>query len=241
MTLIPRQFTAVLPALEMAIAESGNSGLAAGQVDAYVRAIHRKWKFAKQHLDLLAGIDWRCVGNLGRRMPGSSEPECLVIKLPEATLHIHHPTAVIDHVYVAFDGLTAAVCNMTDTLGRLLNAVYRLDIDERRASLFAIRDGCTPTSPLGSVLRDSAHTSWITALKNLRGRCQHADVEEVLVKIAGVYAAPTEPRVLLDYAWTMPKEHTPILEYSRQSLGAVESTLAACIDAISARPDCPHQ
>ena len=85
---------------------------------------------------------------------------------------------MIDHVYLAFDGLTAALVNMTDTLGRLVNLTYSLRINPRRASLLAVRDQCIATSSLGVVLHDVQYTDWLYKVRDLRGRCQHADVEE---------------------------------------------------------------
>ena len=100
------------------------------------------------HVALLEGIDWQQTDNIGRRSGTGRDPVRLRIALADASLTIEHPGALIDHVYLAFDGLTAALVNMTDTLGRLVNRAYGLGVDPRRASLLAIRDQCRPTSSL---------------------------------------------------------------------------------------------
>lgn len=107
---------------------------------------------------LLTGINWEQIDDIGRRPSGGTDPARLRIPLSEASLIIEHPGAVIDHVYLAFDGLTAALVNMTDTLGRLVNLAYNLGIDPKRASLLAVRDRCTPTSSLGLILNDVQYT-----------------------------------------------------------------------------------
>src|SRR6266508_4655757 len=115
--------------------------------------------------------------------------------LSEAYLILEHPSAVIDHAYLAFDGLTAALANMTDTLGRAINLAYGLNIPPRQASLIAIRGQCNPASVLGVVLNDPLYTEWLPKIRDLRGRCQHADIEEVLTTRAGALSRRGEPYV----------------------------------------------
>ena len=107
------------------------------------------------------GIDWDRYDDLGRRLAGNADPVRLRVPLSEASLIIEHPGAAIDHVYLAFDGLIAALVNMTDTLGRLVNTAYSLGIDPRQASLLAVRDRCNAASSLGVVLHDGRHTDWL--------------------------------------------------------------------------------
>ena len=173
--------TARLPALQTTIIPPTGGGLvpmtAVGDVGALIRAIARKAKFADMHMALLSGIDWERYDDLGRRPAGNAEPDRLKVPLSEASIMIEHPGAVIDHVYLAFDGLIAALVNMTDTFGRLVNAAYLLGIDPRQASLFAVRDRCSASSSLGKVLQDAGYTEWLRKVRQLRGRCQHADIE----------------------------------------------------------------
>ena len=93
---------------------------AASDIDPLIRAIRRKARFAEMHMALLAGINWEQIDDIGRRS-GGVDPARLKITLSDSSLVIEHPGAVIDHVYLAFDGLTAALVNMTDTLGRSVN------------------------------------------------------------------------------------------------------------------------
>ena len=200
-----------------------------------IRAIAQKSRFAQIHLALLEGIDWGSTEGLGRRSTRTAEPECLWVALPEASLRIEHPTAVSDHVYLAFDGLTAALVNMTDTLGRLIRRAYELPIDEKKANLFVIREKCTTNSSLGLVLHDPQHTEWLTKVRGLRGRCQHNDVVEVLT-IRGTYARRGEPIVDQEYSWRTPPQETPIVAYSSAAAKAAKDCIIAVIAAIEACP-----
>jgi hypothetical protein len=110
--------------------------------------------FADIHWTILKSIDWERIDGIGRSLTPSSGPERLRIDLPDATLEITHPTAVIDYAYLAFDGLVAALVNMTDTLGRLLNRAYQLEIEKEKASLLAVRDRCAVSS-MASMRRTS--------------------------------------------------------------------------------------
>ena len=76
----------------------------ANDVNALIRAIKRKALFAEMHMALLTGIDWAQIDDIGRRSGGGMEPARLKIPLSDASLIIEHPDAVIDHVYLAFDG-----------------------------------------------------------------------------------------------------------------------------------------
>ena len=83
------------------------------------------------HVALLSGIDWERYNDLGRCPSGNAEPFTLKVPLSEAFITIGHPGAAIDHIYLTFDGLIAALVNMTDTFGRLVSArpetgVFRL-------------------------------------------------------------------------------------------------------------------
>jgi hypothetical protein len=204
-----------------------------------IRAIARKSRFAQIHLALLEGIDWGRTESLGRRSTRTAEPECLCVALPEASLQIEHPDAVSDHVYLAFDGLTAALVNMTDTLGRLIRRAYELPIEkERQANLFAIREECTTSSSLGLVLHDPQNTEWLRKVRDLRGRCQHNDVEDVLT-IRGTYACRGEPIVDQEYSWRTPPQETPIVAYSSAAAKAARECVIAIVAAIEACPSDP--
>lgn len=214
---------------------AGNSG----DIGALSRSLYRKASFAEHHMAVLAGIDWEKLETLGRRAPGASMPEQLSISLPDALLVILHPSAAVDYAYLAFDGLTSAISNMTDTFGRLVNSAYALGISPRQASLFAVRDQCAVTSHLGSVLHDAARTEWLRKIRALRGRCQHADVESVLMTEPGPYAQRRQPIVDASYCWAAPFRGQPVVEYARASLQAAEKCLVSAVEAILRAPQNP--
>ena len=235
---------AQLPALQGVLSQPHSGGGPANlpspsDVDAFIRAIRRKARFAEMHLDLLQGIEWDRVERLGRRITGSPIPDSLSVRLSEASLVIEHPGAVTDHVYLAFDGLTAALVNMTDTLARLVNLVYMLGIDPRRASLLAVRDKCALTSPLGLILYDARHTDWLKKVRDLRGRCQHADIEEVLTLPTGSYANRRQPCIDATYSWVNPSQLTLIVSYAQQAAAAAEDCIVATMTAIVGAPANP--
>lgn len=234
---------AQLPALQAALSlpRTGASVLAvsSSDVDALIRAIKRKVMFAETHMALLAGIEWERVDGIGRRTSGGVEPDRLSVRLSEASLLIEHPGAVIDHVYLAFDGLTAALVNMTDTLGRLLNLAYGLGIDPRRASLVAVRDRCTATSSLGVILNDPQYTKWLERVRDLRGRCQHADVEDILTSGTGPYSRRGQPYIDQAYSWSDPAQQTPIVSYAQDAVRAAEHCIVSAVTAILSSPQSP--
>jgi hypothetical protein len=163
----------------------------------------------------------------------------LKVPLSEAFLTIEHPGAAIDHVYLAFDGLTAALVNMTDTLGRLVNLTYSLGIHPRQASLLAVRDRCNPASSLGVVLYDAQHTDWLRKVRELRGRCQHADVEEILTTREGALSRRGEPFVDPQYSWRSPAQSTSIVIYAQEAVQAADACLGASVGGILANPASP--
>lgn len=209
------------------------------EVRALIRAINRKARFAEMHLAVLNGIDWDQCDDLGRRPTGATDPVHLKVPLSEAVLVLEHPTAAVDHAYLAFDGLTAALVNMTDTLGRALNVAYGLNLHPRQASLIAVRTQCNPASPLGVVLHDPQNTDWLLKVRELRGRCQHADVEEVLTTRAGALSRRGEPYVDQAYSWRTPAQSTSIMVYAQEAVQAADACLDAAIGGILAKPANP--
>ena len=235
------RLTARLPVLRKAIIPPGGSGPVrmAAIGDALIRAIARKAKFADMHVALLSGIDWERYNDLGRCPSGNAEPFTLKVPLSEAFITIGHPGAAIDHIYLTFDGLIAALVNMTDTFGRLVNGTYLLGIDPRKASLFAVRDQCSASSPLGTVLRDVSHTEWLRKVRELRGRCQHADIEEILTLRAGALSHRGEPHVDPAYSWRTPAQQMSIVAYAQGAVQAADVCLDAAIGGILASPENP--
>lgn len=182
-----------LPALHAAMVSTAVGGPVhpdvADEVGALIRAISRKARFAQMHWEVLSGIDWEKCDDLGRRPDATSEPLRLRVELSEAFLMVEHSTAVIDHAYLAFDGLTAALVNMTDTLGRALKLAYSLNLPQRQSSLFAIRTQCNPASPLGSVLHDPRYTEWLSKVRELRDDASTPMWRRYLLVARGRYPA----------------------------------------------------
>jgi hypothetical protein len=232
-----------LPALDVAMAPSSGGGhvpqAVVEEVRALIRAISRKARFAEMHSAVLNGIDWDQCDDLGRRPAGTGEPKRLRVPLSEAVLVLEHPTAAIDHAYLAFDGLTAALVNMTDTLGRVLNLAYTLNLPPRQATLIAVRGQCNPASPLGVVLHNSQLIEWLLKVRELRGRCQHADVEEVLITRAGALSRRGEPYVDRAYSWRTPAQSMSMGAYAQDAILAADSCLDAAIQGILINPSNP--
>jgi hypothetical protein len=234
---------AQLNALQTALVPSSGSGpvpaALASDIDALIRAIRRKRRFVEMHMALLVGIDWSQIDDLGRRSSGVADPTRLRIPLSEASLVIEHPGAVIDHVYLAFDGLIAAVVNMTDTLGRLVNVAYSLGIDPRKATLLVVRDRCSTTSALGLILNDNQHIAWLRKVRDLRGRCQHADIEEILTSSTTVLSRRAQPHVDQTYSWRSPAQPTLMTAYAEEAVQAAAACLHAAIGSILTNPANP--
>ena len=150
------------------------------------------------------------------------------MELPDASLILRHRTAAVDHVYMAFDGLISGVANVTDTLGRLLNACYAPGIEERQASLLAVGRAAVG-APLGRVIADGLRTEWLGRVRDLRGRCQHADIEEVVVNPCMSFGRSEEPCIPRSYDWSNPAADTPLTKYAREVVVSTEGIVCDII------------
>lgn len=149
--------------------------------------------------------------------------------------------AAIDHVYLAFDGLITALVNMTDTLARLLRLTYGLRLEERRTTLLSVRDICTKDSSLGIMLSDPQNIDWLKKVRDLRGRCQHRDLEEILISRSAPYGRRGEPVVDQSYSWRSPPQETPIVSYALEATEAARLCISAVINAVVVCPSDPTQ
>jgi hypothetical protein len=229
MRRLPSQLGALRAALRTVVPRQA-APATTGDIEVLIRSIDRKAHFVRMHTAVLVGIEWDLVESVGS--DGNRE---LRVKLSDATLIFEHSKAVIDHVYLAFDGLTAALVNAADTFGRLVNLAYGLQIPERQASLLAVRDQCA-ASPLGTVLRNPTHMDWFARVRDLRGRCQHADVEAVLSASSKAYSKRGEPSIDQAYSWCVPTQERPVLSYAQEATTAAEDCLLAAVAAIVAGP-----
>jgi len=197
----------------------------------YIHAAKRKCQNVLWHQTIIAGVDWGRLDDLGRTSPLTGDTETLTIELPEASLIVRHRGAAVDQVYVAFDGFIAGIVNVTDTLGRLLNFCFDLQINDRGATLFAVRDK-VKDSLLGQVLADPTRMNWLKGVRELRGQCQHAELEEVLVDSSGVLGRCEEPCVPYKFVWSNPPRDTPVTEYAAAVADKGEALVCDCIAII---------
>jgi len=233
-----------LPALHDAVSMAAEAGANRPRPDtaaAYIRSLRRKAGFVQTHYKFLSIVSWDEQGGLGRET--SDGVVEMAIPMREATLTIWHPDAFTDYVYMSFDGLVAALVNMTDTIGRLVNDQYGLELPERRASLRALKDPkyCQPESPIGKIVHNSMHTEWLVRLADLRGRCQHADIEEVLLHPAGPYSLRGEPFVPKEYDWASEPSDMQLVAYCDAAMRQAEQTLVAVIEAVCRSPEYPYK
>lgn len=229
-------------ALERVLAKLPPAGTPNGRYDdkavrRYCRAIGRKGEFACVHLAMLKNLEWDKVEHVGRIPRGTTDRNTLDVKLSEdATLRFGHSSAVIDHVFLAFDGLIAALANMTDTFARLLVGVYWPRVEQRGINIFAVKAQCDPTGSLGQILHDQSVTFWLERIRDLRGECQHAAIEQVLTNVAAL-GQVAEPLVPLRYSWKNPQADTPAVQYAVEAATEAERVLSGCMAAVAANPD----
>lgn len=118
---------------------------------------------------------------------------------------------------VAVDGVVTSCVNAADTLGRLLNLVFRLGINQRKANLPLVSEKIGEASPLGRVLKQQPGHAWMIPLRSLRGECQHGDISAVLqVPDHDLGGVPSEPHVAADYCINGTAT-TPLLAYALQA------------------------
>ena len=212
----------------------------AEDVGSFVRSLRRKIGFLQMHMAFLSGIEWERADSLGRRTSGSADRNKMSVRLSdESSLVIEHPDALKDHVYMALDGITASVVNLTDTFARLMNVAYSLGINPRQSGLGAVRDKCSPTSTLGVVLWNAHYTDWLQKLRDIRGRCQHADIAAVLIEATGSYSEHKQPHIDSAYDWQSPPMARLVVQYASDAMQKSEECLLAAIGGVLSTPHCP--
>ena len=167
-------------------------------IEALIAGAHRKCRLVESHLRFLGALDWRLVGTAGAYDPRRDSREPLRVACGDVEYRFFHPDAVVLQVYAAFDGVVTGCVNATDTLGRALNLSYRLGIKDVQASLGRLTQVSDAQSPLGRVLRAASTPDWLAALRTLRGRCQHAELDHVLIRPSGPLGQLTQPEVPAD-------------------------------------------
>ena len=91
-----------------------------------IRAAKRKCSNVLLHRAVIAGVDWNNLDDLGRISLVTGRTNELTIKFRDTSLTISHRGAVVDQVYVAFDGFIAGIANIMDTVRRLINIFLTL-------------------------------------------------------------------------------------------------------------------
>ncbi len=218
-----RQVASTLPPTERTLAEKA--------LVPFMRASRRKCLIVLQHEAVISGVDWSELDDLGRTSPLTGHTNTLKIELLDASLVVRHGSAAVDQVYIAFDGFVTGIVNVTDTLGRLLNLCFHLQILEKQATLFAIRDK-VKGSPLGHILADPTRVDWLKRVRELRGQCQHAELEDVLFRPSGVLGRCEEPCVRSTFALSNPPRDTKVTEYAAAVTDKAETLLCDCIAVI---------
>ncbi|MBU0596044.1 hypothetical protein KJ567_05120, partial [Candidatus Bipolaricaulota bacterium] len=90
------------------------------------------------------------------------------------------PEMAINILYKAFDDIISGSVNTLDTLGRFLNLVHEVGIEERQASLVALRSRIEDTCPLSIAIDNSLDYHQLKLLRRVRGELQHSAFEHVL-------------------------------------------------------------
>jgi len=99
--------------------------------------------------------------------------------------------------FMAFSGAVSSCVNAADTLGRYLRKAYGINgLNERGASLKAVRNRLRVQSALHSVLSDSPGLEWMEKVRDLRGECEHGMLAGSHYQYMGT---SSEPLVLRTY------------------------------------------
>lgn len=202
------------------------------EVRSYVQSIRWKIRFLDHHSALLCAVQWDKVGRLG----SVCIPEDMVdLRVKDGLLmRLGTSETVTMIIWTSFDGAVAACVNACDTLGRLINRVYGLGIDEHRANLPGVANKLNAKCPLGVPMYQEPGLQWMKPLRSLRGRCQHADLSEVLLQ--GYGSSALEPLVHRDYCLDG-TEGIPVSDYASMVKARTLELLTVCANTITSGPE----
>lgn len=192
------------------------------QARRYCTSIDWKLRFLEHHFRLVGSIDWSRLAEVDRQIPTSDGQRTEVHEIRcgdtgEIGVQLHRQHEGVFMSLVAVDGVVASCVNAADTLGRLLNLVFRLGVDQRRANLPLVSEEIQEASPLGRVLKQQPGHAWMVPIRSLRGECQHGDISAVLqVPDHDLGGVPSEPHVVADYCLNGTAA-TPLLAYAVQA------------------------
>jgi hypothetical protein len=186
-------------------ADANRLTLNMNQVSRYGWSIDWKIKFLEHNVRLITGIPWGQLGDLEVRLApyGAADTHPVVIPCGDSGgLHVHVSSqdAAKLVALAAFDNSISACVNSADTLGRLINVAYELNLKEREANLWQVAKATASNCPLGVVLHQRPGSAWMVKLRNLRGECQHGDISAVLVIQNQTFGGPPQPPYVdIDY------------------------------------------
>lgn len=200
-------------------------------VEPYTRATKHKCTIVMTRQATLSGFRWERLDDIGRQVSIDDRRETMTVALPQITLTFRSPGAAKDQIYIAFDGFGAGLVNATDTLGRLMNVCFDLGLGERQASILAVLEKCQG-SPLGRVRDTRDGIGWLRRLRDLRGRCQHADLEDVLVNRSAVFGRSAEPCIAAEFDWSEPPGERPITKYAEVAVERAAMLFCDCASII---------
>ncbi len=149
-------------------------------VGPYIDSVEWKLKLLVHHCRFLGNVEFSELHSIGNL---DEEDEGLKITCGHSEgviIEIRNLDAGKLVVFNALDGMVAASVNIVDTLGRMLNEVYELGIQEREANLPVVYDKLPTGAPLKLVLGDPAGVEWMKPLRRMRGECQHSVIASVV-------------------------------------------------------------
>ena len=162
----------------------------------YRESIRWKMDFFDHHCGLVTSFPWGqvCREDITKRNPlpviwrESAEFKC----------EIGEERLVDLLTYIALDGAVGACVNAADTLGRMLNLAFKLDLNVNSANLWKVARRVSEDSPLGIVFKHEPGIGWMDPLRRLRGECQHGHISGLLTRDEDYIGAPLKEPFVSD-------------------------------------------
>ncbi|MEK7466358.1 MAG: hypothetical protein AAB074_02995 [Planctomycetota bacterium] len=192
---------ALVPLLEVEALRRRNSLPAheVSQISAKAKGIIRRSQFIDFQFEFLKSVKWSEAYDLGSPQPSGRLRSTFVYQ--DCEISLASLPALLSFVYLTFDGLVAGCSNMTDGLSRILNDVYHLGLNPKGVNLFLIERAISKPCAIKNHLVDPGTLGWLNRIRDLRGRCQHADLESVIVQGKGPIANLPEPFIPAEFRW----------------------------------------
>lgn len=152
----------------------------------YVRSICRRLDYMTLQRDIILAIDWGTFSNAGIFDHRVGKVACTEIDIKgsdgnsQLKICIANREFCTSIVYKAFDDIVCGAINMQDTMGRLLNEIHGMRVNERQATLGKLREEAKDACDFAKFLDQSVDYSQLRLLRDLRGKLQHSAFEHVL-------------------------------------------------------------